>query len=328
MFTFALAALAAPVTLLDFHAWQDEHGITFNTRTEEARRFRTFQENAVRVESMRRSNPRATFKLNKFAHLSRDEFRGIYNKFNANISDVRARTPEAARLDTTAAPSSFDWRTKAGVLAPVQDQGQCGSCWAFSATCNMESRYGLKHGQPVNKLAEQALVDCEHDCGQYRSFNACDQGCNGGLMPNAFKFGHEKGMPTEASYKYTATDGRCHSYTSVAKFTSWEFVPVDETQIAAYVAANTPVSIAVDASNWQFYNGGVMTGSDICPKQDPSQPSLDHGVVIVGYGTDAGQDYWIVRNSWAATWGESGYCRIARGTDFCGIALFACSVLP
>jgi C1A family cysteine protease len=325
MLAFVTAAMAA-VSFSDFLAWQEQHGKTYSSKTEAAKRFRIFQDNAARIDSMRLNNPKATFGLNRFADLSRDEFKGMYNNFKANISDVRAKSPIADRLDASAAPSSYDWRDKAGILAPVQDQGQCGSCWAFSATCNMESRYALAKGTRVNKLAEQALVDCEKNCGQYRNFNGCDAGCEGGLMPNAFIYASKSGMPTEDSYPYTAADGTCQSYTSVAKFTSWEFIPIDEKQIAAYLAANSPVSIAVDASNWQFYTGGIMTGSDICPAQDPSNPSLDHGVTIVGYGTEGNQDYWIVRNSWAATWGEKGYVRFTRGTDYCGVALFACSV--
>jgi C1A family cysteine protease len=326
MFGVVVTLAMAAVSMEDFVSWQAQHGKQYGSKTETAKRFRIFQENANRIESMRANNKLATFGLNKFADLSKDEFVGMYNNFKANVTDVRAKAPLAERLDTSAAPSSYDWRNNAGILAPVQDQGQCGSCWAFSATCNMESRYALAKGTRVNKLAEQALVDCDKQCGQYRNFNACDAGCEGGLMPNAFLYAAKNGMPTEASYPYTATDGSCKKFTSVAKFTSWEFVPTDEAQIAAYLAANSPVSIAVDASNWQFYTGGIMSGSDICPAQNPSSPSLDHGVTLVGYGTESGTDYWIVRNSWAASWGEKGYVRLVRGTDYCGVALFACSV--
>jgi len=322
----AVVVGALAVTLQDFTTWQAENGKVYGSKTEAAKRFRIFQDNAARIESMRANNKLATFGLNKFADLSKDEFVGMYNNFKANVTDVRAKAPLADRLDAAAAPASYDWRSTAGILAPVQDQGQCGSCWAFSATCNMESRYALTKGTRVNKLAEQALVDCDHECGQYRNFNACDSGCEGGLMPNAFVYAAKNGMPTEASYPYRAVDGKCHSFTKVATFTSWEFIPVDEAQIAAYLAANTPVSIAVDASNWQFYTGGIMSGADICPKQNPAAPSLDHGVTLIGYGTEAGTDFWIVRNSWAATWGEKGYVRMVRGQDYCGVALFACSV--
>jgi len=234
-------------------------------------------------------------------------------------------TADYSGMNVQDIPTSYDWRTKTGVLAPVQDQGQCGSCWAFSATCNMESRLAIARGQRVNKLAEQALVDCEHNCGQYRFFNGCDSGCEGGLQPNAFKFGMSKGMPTEGAYPYTATDGTCQSFHSVANFTSWEFVSTDETQMAAYVAAKSPISVAVDASNWQFYSGGIIdAGGDVCATQDPNNPSLDHGVTVVGYTAD----YWIVRNSWASSWGENGYVRLQFGQDTCGVALFACSAIP
>jgi len=143
-------------------------------------------------------------------------------------------------------------------------------------------------------------------------------------MPNAFIYA-KAGLPLETAYPYKASDGTCKTFRPTTKTVSWEFVPVDETQIAAYGATNGPVSVAVDASNWSFYTGGIMTGSDICPKQDPNSPNLDHGVIIAGYGTDNGKDYWIIRNSWGTVWGEHGYGRIERGSDYCGVALFACS---
>jgi len=114
----------------------------------------------------------------------------------------------------------------------------------------------------------------------------------------------------------------------VTHVTNWEFVAEDEDQMAAYSATNGPLAIAVFASNWPFYTGGIMTSTSICPKENPNSPSLNHGVAIVGYGAEGGVNYWIVRNSWGKTWGEQGYCRIARGSDFCGCSLFACSAIP
>jgi len=324
MFAFATLALGS-VTFQDFQAWQQVQGKRYNTKTEGAKRFRIFQDNDVRIQAMRLNNPKETFALNRFADLTKAEFVGKYNGFRANISEVRAKGEVAARLPVDAAPTSADWRNTSGIVAPIQDQGQCGSCWAFSATANLESRIAIDKKTTVRKLAEQSLVDCEKGCGKYRNFNGCDDGCNAGLMPNAWVWAKTKGMPDESSYPYTASDGDCQSFTAVSKPTGWEFIAIDEVQIAAYVATKSPVSIAVDASNWQFYNGGIMSGTDICATQDPSNPNLDHGVVIVGYGTESGTDFWIVRNSWATSWGEDGYVRFVRGSDYCGVALFACS---
>lgn len=320
-----LPAIFTASLALSWSDWKAKHNRQYEA-SEDARRAGIFAANAKTVDAMNARGSRARFELNHFADLSPAEFRSKYLGFKGEAAKGvrRAENREAARVSGKA-PTSYDWRTKSGVLAPVQDQGQCGSCWAFSATCNMESRLAIARGQRVNKLAEQALVDCEKNCGQYRFFNGCDAGCEGGLQPNAFKFGMSKGMPTEGSYPYTATDGTCQSFTSVANFTSWEFVSTDENQMAAYVAAHSPISVAVDASNWQFYSGGIIdAGGDVCATQDPNNPSLDHGVTVVGYTPD----YWVVRNSWAASWGESGYVRLQFGQDTCGVALFACSAIP
>jgi len=207
---------------------------------------------------------------------------------------------------------------------------QCGSCWAFSATSNIESTTALNSGRAATSLSEQFLVDCDHNCGQYRFEDACDSGCQGGLMPNAFKYVISNGgQPSEASYPYNPPGGSCQSKPSVQKITGWEFVSQDEGQISAYVAATGPVSVAVDAAQWSFYNGGIMSSTSVCPDITTPPYNLDHGVNIVGYGVEGSTNYWIIRNSWSTTWGESGYGRILRGTGsasspgFCGVNLFA-----
>jgi len=319
-----LSMLTAALAAMSWGDWKAKY-IREYTPSEDARRAAIFESNTRLVDSLNAKGSRARFELNQFADLSPSEFRARYNGFNGkDVAALRRGANREAAPVKAAAPDSFDWRTHDGILAAVQDQGQCGSCWAFSAVCNMESRLAIVRGTRVNKLAEQALVDCEHNCGQYRFFNGCDAGCDGGLMPNAYKYGMSNGLPTQASYPYRATDGTCKTFTRAANFTNWEFVSTDETQMAAY-AATTPVSVAVDASSWQFYTGGIIdAGGDICATQNPNNPSLDHGVTIVGYTST----YWIVRNSWGASWGESGYVRLEFGKDTCGVALFACSAIP
>jgi len=323
-----LSMLTAALAALSWGDWKAKYNRAY-TPVEDTRRAAIFASNTRLVDSLNAEQSGATFELNKFADLSPSEFRARYNGFNGKAApSFRRGANREAAPSKVAAAATYDWRTHAGVLAPVQDQGQCGSCWAFSAVVNMESRLAITKGGNVNKLAEQALVDCEHNCGQYRFFNGCDAGCSGGLMPNAFKYGMATGLPTEGSYPYRATDGTCKSFTSVANFTNWEFVSTTESEIATYLA-KTPIAVAVDASGWQFYSGGIINaGSSICATQNPNNPSLDHGVAIVGYDTTAAAPYWIVRNSWGATWGESGYLRVQYNKDTCGIALFACSAIP
>jgi C1A family cysteine protease len=200
-------------------------------------------------------------------------------------------------------------------LCPTTQQFECGSCWAFSTTGSIEGAWFLKTGQLVS-LSEQQLVDCSGSEG--------NQGCNGGLMDNAFEYVIKNGgICSEANYSYTATQGNCESCIPVAKITSYVDVTPNNTESLMAAVAQQPVSVAVEADglDWQFYFGGVVT--------DSCGLNLDHGVLVVGYGTDyttQPQDYWKVKNSWGADWGEQGYIRLGRGTKFdpageCGILM-------
>jgi C1A family cysteine protease len=190
----------------------------------------------------------------------------------------------------------------------VKNQGQCGSCWAFSTTGSTEGAYAQSTGNLVS-LSEQQLIDCSTPEG--------NQGCNGGLMDDAFTYIiSNKGITSEASYPYQGVQGSsCKTSVSTAADIS-SFVDVkagDETGLLAAVQIR-PVSIAIEADQeaFQFYSGGVLTAA--------CGTALDHGVLAVGFGVDAGVNYWIVKNSWGATWGEAGYIRLERGINQCGIA--------
>jgi len=202
----------------------------------------------------------------------------------------------------------MDWRKK-GAVTPVKDQGQCGSCWAFSTTGSTEGAHQIATGKLVG-LSEQQLVDCSSAQG--------NQGCNGGLMDQAFQYIiSNPGIASEEAYPYTAQDGTCNTAAkSVTMITGYTDVTSGD-EGALMKAVNVgPVSVAIEAdqSCFQFYSGGVLN-DPTCGTQ------LDHGVLAVGYGTLSGQDYWIVKNSWGTSWGvESGYVFIAKGIDECGIA--------
>ncbi|KAE9457555.1 hypothetical protein C3L33_10538, partial [Rhododendron williamsianum] len=216
--------------------------------------------------------------------------------------------------NVTATPSSMDWR-KEGVVTPVKDQGDCGSCWAFSAVAAVEGINALKNGKLIS-LSEQELVDCD--------INGGDQGCQGGLMDYAFQFiKKNKGLTTEANYPYSGTDGTCQRNKAAqhaAKITGYEDVPTNNESSLLKAVANQPVSVAIDAggSDFQFYSSGVFTGE--------CGTALDHGVTAIGYGTNRdGTKYWLIKNSWGVSWGEEGYMRMQRDIDakegLCGIAM-------
>ena len=209
-------------------------------------------------------------------------------------------------------PAEVDWVAK-GAVTPVKNQGQCGSCWSFSTTGSVEGAWFIKTGELVS-LSEQQLVDCSGPEG--------NQGCNGGMMDNAFQYIIKNGgICSEANYSYTATQGNCETCTPVAKISSYVDVTPNNTQSLMMAVAQQPVSVAVEADglDWQFYFGGIVT--------DSCGLNLDHGVLVVGYGTDSSAgDYWKVKNSWGQDWGEQGYIRIGRGSKFdpageCGILM-------
>jgi len=252
--------------------------------------------------------PGWTMTVNKFADLTPTEFKRLYSM---NYTQVRSNS--TFTVPVSALPAQVDWTDK-GVVTPVKDQGQCGSCWAFSATGAMEGAWAIKHSQLFN-LSEQELVDCSVPQG--------NQGCNGGLMDQAFQYVvANKGLATDAEYPYSATGpNTCKSETSVMTISGFKDVPANSETALLSAIVQQPVSVAVEAdqSVFQFYSGGVMTSA--------CGTALDHGVLAVGYGTtSAGQDYYKVKNSWGADWGANGYILLGRGSAFgstgqCGIQM-------
>merc|ERR1711907_621287 len=244
-----------------------------------------------------------TVGINQFADMTSAEFKRSMTGLNAFQSK---KQENAVFLDESTAPASVDWTTK-NAVTPVKDQGQCGSCWAFSTTGSVEGAYALKNGS-IDSFSEQQLVDCAGSYG--------NQGCNGGLMDYGFQYVKAQGLELESDYGYTARDGTCKYSASKVAFTISGYTDVGQSdaQLAAAVAQQ-PVSVAIDANPIQFYTSGVFDDWS-CGTQ------LDHGVLAVGYESG----YWIVKNSWGANWGESGYFRLARrstGTGMCGITLQA-----
>jgi C1A family cysteine protease len=269
-------------------------------------RYNTYRKNVEMIASHDAEKEGWTMAVNEFADMTWEEFSAQYKGYN-HRQNAYARSQNEHVVSGKAAPTSLDWRTK-GAVTPVKDQGQCGSCWAFSTIAATEGAHQIATGKLLS-LAEQQLVDCAGAEG--------NQGCNGGLMDNGFEYIIKNGgIGAEDSYPYTAADGTCKTVTSVATLSSYKDVAKGDENALEDALQVGPLSIAIEAdqSGFQFYSGGVFAGT--CGKQ------LDHGVTLVGYGTDStsNQDYWIVKNSWGASWGDSGYIKLVRGQDQCGVA--------
>jgi cathepsin L len=247
--------------------------------------------------------------MNKFGDLTLDEFKTIYLATRVNISMI----PDAPHVYVPPPPRAdeVDWRAK-GAVTGVKDQGQCGSCWAFSSTGSIEGAWFLAKQQLIS-CSEQQLVDCSGSYGNY--------GCDGGLMDSAFEYLIKSagGIEAEEDYKYTARDGSCKFDKSKIKVSikAYKDIPKgNENALQTAIKSQGPVSVAIDAghSSFQFYHSGVY----VEPSCSPS--NLDHGVLAVGYGTSTA-DYYIVKNSWGTSWGAQGYILMARNrNNHCGIA--------
>ena len=304
-----------------FHAYQVDFGKNYPA-SDHYFRFNVFKDNFNHIISHNSNNTR-TFDMavNKFTDMTPDEFR--FKMVGGYRADADVSTGCGSFVSTgKSVPDSIDWRLD-GAVTPVKDQGQCGSCWSFSATGALEGAWSVKTCKLVS-LSEQQLVDCA-------GIRYGSMGCNGGLMEGAFNYAIDKGMCTEDSYPYTSgetqTGGTCHSCTSVVKVSKCFNVKTNDQIALKEAVSNSPVAIAIEADTryFQSYSSGVLT-STTCGT------TLDHGVLIVGYGEDDGQKYWLVKNSWSSGWGDSGYVKIARSESsddggVCGISMEASFVV-
>jgi len=303
---FSLIALSVASLDDDFAQYVKDYGKVYASEEEYNQRKENYARKVSSIKSLSVSNPYATFAVNKFSDLSEDEFASMYLMPTFEPTHVNDENTLTV-LENVNVPSSFDWRlVNPTPITPVKDQGQCGSCWAFSATEEIESSWILAgHNQTI--LAPQQIVDCDTK----------DLGCDGGDTPTAYAYVMSAGgLELETVYPYTAKDGKCHGTGPfAASLTSWKYAnsKKNETQLLTALATVAPISICLDAASWDSYKSGVLTK---CGNK------LDHCVQLVGYGTDSTSnlDYWIVRNSWGTSWGETGYIRLERGKNLCGLA--------
>ena len=274
-------------------------------------RFNNFVANIEHV-----SNPSGFRReLNEFADMSEGEFKeavgiGCYALPRRNPQGV-CKPYQPSRAEMVGLPDTVDWRTE-GAVTPVKNQGKCGSCWSFSATGAMEGAWARETGELIS-LSEQQLLDCSQGYG--------NQACNGGIMEEAFTYAIDSGMCPDREDPYVAREQGCtRCKPTVFMSSCFDVEPGNQEALKAAVAQQ-PVSVAIEAdtSTFQLYAGGIVNSSSC-------GTNLDHGVLVVGYGSEEGKDYWIVKNSWGPDWGEDGYIKIARSSSrsdpgVCGIAL-------
>jgi C1A family cysteine protease len=297
-FAFVLPFVAAadvPLTM-SWEEWKNEFGMVFNSGLEDDTRKAVFEANVATIEAENAKGNTYTLGVNQFAHLTEDEFVAQYTG-----GDGSAVGPDDAHmgvLEIGERAESVDWTTQAGVVNPVKDQGQCGSCWAFSAVGTVESAYALAAGK-LDSYSEQQVVDCD---------TSRSQGCEGGFNQYAMTYIGQKGSAGESAYPYTGKDGTCRDSTvskKLAAGTVTGYKSVTASNEGLQSALNTqPVSVTVKAGlNWQLYRSGVLSkdcGGIL------SRPN--HAVIAVGYDADT----FKIRNSWGKSWGEAGHVRVSN----------------
>jgi len=313
---FLIASTFALDSLTEFQAFVKKYDRSYRG-AEYKKRFTIFVQNLnVIAELNEEYEGQTTFAINQFADLTLEEFSAQYLGFNATKSgnhEPKENIKSPQYSCPASSVSTCDWRGDNAVTG-VKNQGQCGSCWAFSTTGSTEGIHSLSTGTLVS-LSEQNLVDCSSAYG--------NEGCNGGLMDDAFKYIiANNGIDTESSYPYTGVTGTCHFVAASvgATLSSYQDVPSGNEAALTTDIFGQPISVAIDASHssFQFYQSGVYY-EPAC-----SSTQLDHGVLAIGYGVSGSADYYIVKNSWGASWGMQGYIWMSRNrNNNCGIATMA-----
>ncbi|XP_029962972.1 cathepsin O [Salarias fasciatus] len=290
---------------VDFWAFIRKFQREYEDSEEFERRYFYFQnatKRHVSLNSFSSELQSAQYGINQFSDLSQEEFRDVY------LRAVFHRAPPFSGLTAPKLPAKLDWRDKA-VVAPVQDQGACGSCWAFSVVGAIQSVRAIGGSQLV-QLSVQQLIDC--------SFQ--NAGCSGGSPSSALRWLEQTRLKlaTQSEYPYQAATGICrffspsHGVVAVRNFTAHDFSGQEEAMMAELLQRG-PLVAVVDAVSWQDYLGGII-------QHHCSSHYSNHAVLVVGYDTTGNIPYWIVQNSWGTTWGNQGYVYIKMGGNICGIA--------
>ncbi|XP_076844570.1 cathepsin S, ortholog2, tandem duplicate 1 [Brachyhypopomus gauderio] len=312
----SVVALYDPNLDMHWELWKKKHDKIYSSEIEELGRRQIWEGNLrqITIHNLEASLGMHTFDIgmNHMGDMTTEEI--LKNFAGTRVPSDLKRPSTFVSSAGAPVPDSVDWRTS-GYVTDVKNQGSCGSCWAFSAVGALEGQLKKKTGQLLS-LSPQNLVDCSSKYG--------NKGCNGGFMTKAFQYIIDNGgIDSDAGYPYTAVQGDCKYDPTkrAANCSSYSFTPRgDEEQLKQAVATIGPISVGIDATRPLFvmYRSGVYS--------DPTcSQNVNHAVLVVGYGTLNGQDYWLVKNSWGRQFGDEGYIRIARNKgNLCGIASYAC----
>ena len=317
---FALVACDMDIDAIMFQQFQKfikKYHKKYSSMNEFLARYEVFRRNVMETFQ---DNFSYRTGITKFSDLTQQEFARTYLNLNYDAMAVANFNPHIVKI-SNAAPASWDWRDK-GYVSAVKDQGSCGSCWAFATVANLEGLF-YKNKNYMEIMSEQMLVDCD----------TLDSACEGGLMEYSFTWlKNNGGIMRQSDYPYKGVKSSCKSdaskyvpmkitgYTKLGSSSStWS--PVDEDEIKEFLYETGPLAVALNANPLQTYSSGIL---DKTSSQCPTS-GINHAVTMVGYGSENGTNYWIVKNSWGASWGEKGYFRIRRGTGVCGINCYITS---
>ncbi|KAK9883490.1 hypothetical protein WA026_001663 [Henosepilachna vigintioctopunctata] len=308
-------AIEESEVLRQWNNFKEEYGKNYRSLLETEKRFSIFKNNLEIIEAhnllFEKKLVSYSLAVNQFADWTSDEFKNYLNP-----EMVREKSVGNKFFNKTfgfTAPESIDWREKQ-VVTPVKNQGTCGSCWAFSTVASIESQLGIVKNNLVS-LSEQNLVDC--------SKNGKNRGCDSGLITDSFDYIIENGIIKEEDYPYTGKNGKCRAdeFKYVTKLSSYvNIASGDEDALTEAIATQGPVSVGIDGGTlgFEMYSHGIFSDF-FC-----SNRYLNHAVLAIGFGTENGNDYYIIKNSWGEKWGEKGYARMARNKkNMCGIATLA-----
>jgi len=292
----------------EFQKFTHEFEKQYETIEEYTQAFENFSNN-LGVNLLHNSQHALSYQTGptKFWDMSFEEFQRSY--LNLHVPSIEKFLKDATpyKFKTMASPDKHDWRDK-GSVGPVKDQASCGSCWAFSIVGNLEGVYHIKHGE-FKQFSEQQIVDCDTK----------DSGCGGGWMEWGMQYIQQAGgIQVQKDYPYKGVKQTCKfDKTKIAAtVTGNHFAGTkDEVKIKDMLFQNGPLSVAINANPLFSYKTGIID----LPASQCNPAALNHGVTMVGYGTENGKDYWVLKNSWNQNWGEKGYFRYARGKGTCGV---------